>query len=69
MSLRLHGFGMQPEELQRSNDVFYQFDEAYAKHAALDANSENINARYPWYYLNTYVTNGSSLFGVGITLG
>ena len=39
------------------DDVFYSFDEAYAKHAALDANSENINARYPWYYLNTYVTN------------
>jgi len=39
------------------DDVFYSFDEAYKKHAALDANSENINARYPWYYLNTYVTN------------
>jgi hypothetical protein len=39
------------------DDVFYTFDEAYAKHSALDPNSENINARYPWYYLNTYVTN------------
>jgi len=39
------------------DDVFYQFDEAYAKHAALEPNGENINARYPWYYLNTYVTN------------
>jgi hypothetical protein len=39
------------------DDVFYQFDEAYAKHAALEPNKENINARYPWYYLNTYVTN------------
>lgn len=39
------------------DDVFYSFDEAYAKHAALDANRENINTRYPWYYLNTYVTN------------
>src|SRR3954464_15203593 len=39
------------------DDVFYQFDEAYAKHASLDPNSENVNARYPWYYLNTYVTN------------
>lgn len=36
------------------DDVFYQFDEAYAKHADLDPNKENINARYPWYYLNTY---------------
>lgn len=39
------------------DDVFYQFEESYAKHAALEPNNENINARYPWYYLNTYVTN------------
>ncbi len=39
------------------DDVFYQFDEAYQKHADLEPNKENINARYPWYYLNTYVTN------------
>jgi len=39
------------------DDVFYQFDEAYAKHGDLEPNKENINARYPWYYLNTYVTN------------
>ena len=39
------------------DDVFYQFDEAYSKHRALEPNKENINARYPWYYLNTYVTN------------
>ncbi|HYE21204.1 MAG TPA: DUF262 domain-containing protein [Tepidisphaeraceae bacterium] len=39
------------------DDVFYQFDEAYAKHADLEPNKENVNARYPWYYLNTYVTN------------
>ncbi len=39
------------------DDVFYQFDEAYSQHAALEPNAENINARYPWYYLNTYVTN------------
>lgn len=39
------------------DDVFYQFDEAYAKHNALEPTAENVNARYPWYYLNTYVTN------------
>lgn len=39
------------------DDVFYQFDETYQKHADLEANKESINARYPWYYLNTYVTN------------
>lgn len=46
------------EPVQRLlDDVFYQFDEAYQKHAALTPNKENVNARYPWYYLNTYVTN------------
>lgn len=39
------------------DDVFYQFDEAYKKHNSLEPNKENINANYPWYYLNTYVTN------------
>lgn len=39
------------------DDVFYQFDEAYQQHSDLEPNKENINARYPWYYLNTYVTN------------
>lgn len=39
------------------DDVFYQFDEAYQKYSELEPNKENINARYPWYYLNTYVTN------------
>lgn len=39
------------------DDVFYQFDEVYEKHADLEPKKENINARYPWYYLNTYVTN------------
>lgn len=39
------------------DDVFYQFEEAYARHSALDVTKENVNARYPWYYLNTYVTN------------
>jgi len=46
------------EPVQRLlDDVFYQFDEAYQKHSALAPNKENINAKYPWYYLNTYVTN------------
>jgi hypothetical protein len=39
------------------DDIFYQFDDAYIKHSALEPNKENINSRYPWYYLNTYVTN------------
>lgn len=39
------------------DDVFYQFAESYSKHSDLEPNKENINLRYPWYYLNTYVTN------------
>lgn len=39
------------------DDVFYHFDETYQHHSELEPNRENINARYPWYYLNTYVTN------------
>src|SRR5580700_8413512 len=39
------------------DDVFYQFDEAYAKQKSLEPTRENITAAYPWYYLNTYVTN------------
>jgi hypothetical protein len=39
------------------DDIFYQFDETYQKHVDLEPNKESINARYPWYYLNTYVTN------------
>lgn len=39
------------------DDIFYQFDDAYAKHSSLEPKAENVNSRYPWYYLNTYVTN------------
>ena len=48
------------------NDVFYQFDDAYAKHGDVEPKIANINALYPWYYLNTYVTNtvGGQVFVV-----
>ena len=39
------------------DDVFYQFEDVYQKNQDLAPSLENINARYPWYYLNTYVTN------------
>jgi hypothetical protein len=39
------------------DDVFYQFEETYAKHGDLDPSAEGVNDKYPWYYLNTYVTN------------
>lgn len=43
--------------LRLLDDIFYKFDEEYARSAELDASKETITARYPWYYLNTYVTN------------
>lgn len=39
------------------DDIFYAFDVAYEANKALDPSSETVTARYPWYYLNTYVTN------------
>lgn len=36
------------------DDLFYKFDLHYD--CQLDANEKNIS-KYPWYYLNTYVTN------------
>jgi len=48
------------------DDVFHQFDETYQQHSALDPKREHIDAMYPWYYLNTYVTNtvGGKVFVV-----
>ena len=39
------------------DDVFYKFSDAYSKSKDLGPSKENITAKYPWYYLNTYVTN------------
>jgi uncharacterized protein with ParB-like and HNH nuclease domain len=39
------------------NDIFYKFEKQYEIHKDLDASKEAIAAHYPWYYLNTYVTN------------
>lgn len=36
-------------------DIFYKFNLEYQPE--LDADEDNINAKYSWYYLNTYVTN------------
>lgn len=43
--------------LRLLDDVFHKFDEQYARSSDLDPSKETIAARYPWYYLNTYVTN------------
>jgi hypothetical protein len=39
------------------DDIFYHFEQSYAKHADLDPSDKNITAKYSWYYLNTYITN------------
>lgn len=39
------------------DDIYYQFAEKYQKHADVDPGKETVTAHYPWYYLNTYVTN------------
>lgn len=39
------------------DDIFYGFEESYKTNSALDAKPETVTAKYPWYYLSTYVTN------------
>lgn len=39
------------------DDVFYKFRGQYDRSRDLDPNKETITRHYPWYYLNTYVTN------------
>lgn len=43
--------------LRLLDDVFYKFNENYADFEDLPPSEEVIDAKYPWYYLNTYVTN------------
>lgn len=38
-------------------DIFYHFEQSYAKHADLDPSEESVAKHYSWYYLNTYITN------------
>jgi len=38
-------------------DVFYKFNEEYAKNKDSDIPLDQLIAKYSWYYLNTYVTN------------
>ena len=39
------------------DDLFYKFTDQYERSKDLEPSQETIAARYPWYYLNTYVTN------------
>ena len=43
--------------LRLLDDIFFKFSEQYARTADRDPSQETITAYYPWYYLNTYVTN------------
>ena len=43
--------------LRLLDDIFFKFKEQYARSGELDASKETITSKYPWYYLNTYVTN------------
>lgn len=45
------------------DDIFYHFEQSYAKHADLDPSELNVSAKYPWYYLNTYITNKNKADG------
>jgi hypothetical protein len=42
---------------QLLDDIFYTFDQAYPENTSLDPNLKNVSSKYPWYYLNTYITN------------
>jgi uncharacterized protein with ParB-like and HNH nuclease domain len=43
--------------LRLLDDIFHKFKEQYARSSEMDPGKETITAHYPWYYLNTYVTN------------
>lgn len=43
--------------LRLLDDVFHKFNESYKSYSDLPASEEIIDTKYPWYYLNTYVTN------------
>jgi uncharacterized protein with ParB-like and HNH nuclease domain len=43
--------------LRLLDDIFHKFKEQYTRCNDLDPAKETITAHYPWYYLNTYVTN------------
>ncbi len=39
------------------DDIFHRFNDHYANLKDLDPTKEIVSSKYPWYYLNTYVTN------------
>ena len=45
------------EVLRLIEDIFYHFEQSYARHGNLEPSEANIAGSYSWYYLNTYITN------------
>lgn len=43
--------------LRLLDDILFKFREQYSHSSDLDLGPETIAKYYPWYYLNTYVTN------------
>ncbi|MGL1937134.1 MAG: DUF262 domain-containing HNH endonuclease family protein [Fibrobacterales bacterium] len=43
--------------LRLLDDIFFKFNIEYKKNDDLKPSTETVVAKYPWYYLNTYVTN------------
>lgn len=43
--------------LRLLDDIFFKFNQEYENNKSLDPSKEVVMAKYPWYYLNTYVTN------------
>ncbi len=43
--------------LRLLDDILFKFREQYSRSSELDPGPETIAKYYPWYYLNTYVTN------------
>ncbi len=43
--------------LRLLDDIFFKFKEQHARSRDLDPSQETVTKFYPWYYLNTYVTN------------
>lgn len=53
---RSYQWGHQPVQ-RLLDDVFFPFNETWKRHASLEPSTASITEHYPWYYLNTYVTN------------
>lgn len=39
------------------DDILFQFEDTWEKNIDMEISAESVQRRFPWYYLNTYVTN------------